>query len=174
MPDPKSEKSEKSETSETSETIEMLRHTVATLAYRCGKILRDVPPEGFADFVVSPGCRTPLAIVAHLGDLIDWAVSAARGAATWQAAAPRTWEEETDRFFRSLATLDELLAAGVPPDYSAEQAFQGPIADALTHCGQLAMLRRIAGAPVRAENYVRAEIVAGRVGREQTAPRREF
>jgi hypothetical protein len=154
--------------------IEMLRHTVATLAYRSGKSLRDTPLEGFADFTVAPGCRTPLEILAHLGDLIDWAASAVRGAATWQAATPGTWEEETERFFRSLATLDELLAAGVPPGYSAEQAFQGPIADALTHCGQLAMLRRIAGAPVRSENYARAEIVAGRVGREQTAPRREF
>jgi hypothetical protein len=55
-----------------------------------------------------------------------------------------------------------------------EKLIQGPLADALTHVGQLAMLRGMAGVPVRPESYPRAEIVVGRVGIDQAAPRAEF
>ena len=83
--------------------------------------------------------------------------------------------EEVARFFDALARLDARLASDAPlVGFSVPQLFQGPIADALTHVGQIAILRRMFGAPVRGENYLKAEIVVGRVGPEQTAPRREF
>jgi hypothetical protein len=78
------------------------------------------------------------------------------------------------RFFGALQALDERLASHDALGYSAEKIFQGPLADAFTHTGQIAMLRRMAGAPVRGENYFQAEIVAGRVGTEQAPPKREF
>ena len=152
---------------------EMLRHTVATLAYRGGKALRDAP-TGFETFRAADGSRTAGEILAHIGDLLDWAVALADGKHVWHDSESLTWEQGVDRFFTGLARLDKRLAAGAPLGSPATLLFQGPIADTLAHVGQIAMLRRLAGAPVRGENYFRAEIVAGRVGPDQAAPRREF
>jgi len=152
---------------------EMLRHTVATLAYRGGKAMRGAP-DSFATFKASETTRTPGQILAHLGDLLDWALSQAKGKQEWQNAEPLPWDHGVARFFAALNALDEYLASDLPLGYPCEKIFQGAIADALTHVGQIAMLRRIAGAPVRGENYSQAEITAGRVGAEQAAPVREF
>ena len=152
---------------------ELLRHTVATLAYRAGKALRDAPPS-FASFAVNPGSRTPEQIVAHMGDLFDWALSMAQGAQKWHDSAPQSWDAECQRFFRALEAFDDYLASDAPLGTTVERLFQGPVADALTHTGQITMLRRIAGAPVRGENYARADIARGRVGADQSAPKVEF
>jgi hypothetical protein len=152
---------------------EMLRHTLATLAYRGGKAVRDAP-EGFGGFVAGVGTRRPVEILAHVGDLLDWALWLARGEHRWKDSEPLAWDGEVARFFEGLAAFDAFLASGEPLGCAAERLFQGPVADALTHVGQIALLRRMAGAPVRGENYFKAEIVAGRVGAVQDAPRREF
>jgi hypothetical protein len=159
--------------SSTDPARELLRHTVATLAYRAGKALRQAPLS-FDRFTVSPGTRTPVEIVAHMGDLFDWALSMARNAQQWHDSPPQSWDAECGRFFRALEAFDDYLASDEPLGTSVERLFQGPIADALTHTGQLAMLRRIAGAPMRGENYAKAEITRGRVGAEQATPRGEF
>ncbi len=153
---------------------EFLRHTLATLAYRGGKTLRGVP-ESFCAFRPAPGSRSGVEILAHIGDLLDWALVYAReGRHVWRDSPVRTWEEGTARFFAGLAALDDFLASKHPLGLPAEQLFQGPVADALSHVGPIAMLRRLAGVPVRGENYLRADIVRGRVGAEQSAARREF
>lgn len=151
----------------------LLRHTLATLAYRGTKAVRDAP-AGFTDYRAGPTLRTPVEILAHVGDLLDWAVGLADGRHEWRDATPRPWEEEIARFHAGLAALDERLAAPDPLGFPAERLLQGPLADALTHVGQITLLRRMAGAPVRGENYFRANIVAGRVGPDQAPPRREF
>src|SRR5437764_2898188 len=160
-------------TSTNDEKREMLRHTLATLAYRGGKTLRGVP-EGFASFRANESTRTPAEILAHVGDLLDWAHNLARGSNTGQNSTPLSWEEEVSRFFAELEKLDSYLASDSPLGSPAEKLFQGPIADALTHVGQIALLRRMAGAPVRGENYLMADIAAGRVGTEQAAAHSEF
>jgi hypothetical protein len=152
---------------------ELLRHTVATLAYRGGKAVRDAPAN-FSGFRAGPGSRSAGEILAHLGDLLDWAVSLAEGAQRWEPQAPQEWAADVNRFHGALAQLDACLASDAPLGSPEEKLFQGPIADALTHVGQIAMLRRLAGAPVRGENYHRADISVGRVGRDQAAPVREF
>jgi hypothetical protein len=148
-------------------------HALATLAYRGGKTLRGAP-SGFAEFRASDSTRTPGQILAHIGDLLDWSLRLAQGQHEWHDSAPLPWEEEARRFFAALEALDAWLGSGAPLQFPVERLFQGPIADALTHVGQIAFLRRLAGAPIRGENYVRAKIAAGRVGPEQTAPVREF
>lgn len=153
--------------------IPLLRHTLATLAYRGGKAVRAAPPE-FAAFKAGPGTRTPAEILAHIGDLLDWALGLADGRHEWHDRAPLPWEQEIDRFFAGLAKLDGRLASGPPLGFPAEKLFQGPIADALSHVGQIALLRRMAGHAIRGESYFQADIVAGRVGKEQSAPRKEF
>ena len=120
------------------------------------------------------GTRTPSQILAHIGDLLDWVLSQAEGRQAWKETPPGEWSADVERFHRGLAALDAYLASEAPLAYPAARMFQGGIADALTHVGQIAMLRRMAGGPVRAENYFQAEIVIGRVGTEQTKPRREF
>lgn len=152
---------------------DLLRHTLATLAYRGGKAVRDVP-ESVARLRVAEGSRTLLEILAHVNDLLDWGAALCRGEHRWQDSTPTDWSAETARFHAGLATLEAYLVTGDPLGFPAERVFQGPIADALTHVGQIAYLRRLAGAPIRGESYFRADIVAGRVGREQTAPVREF
>jgi len=150
-------------------TRQLLRHTVSTLAYRAGKTLRDAP-DTFASFSTGEKGRTPAQILAHMGDLLDWALSISQGKQAWRDSEPLPWPEEVKRFFRTLEAFDGYIASDAPLAASPEKLFQGPIADALTHTGQIAMLRRMAGSPMRRENYYRAEIVAGRVGEEQAAP----
>jgi hypothetical protein len=152
---------------------ELLRHTVASLAYRGGKSVRGAPST-FADFRPGGTSRTPGQILAHIGDLLDWALSMAEGKQRWQDSKPRPWEKEVERFFAALKAFDDFLASDAPLAVSPEKLFQGPIADALTHVGQLNMLRRLAHAPVKGENYFMADIAAGRVGAAQAVPAREF
>ena len=152
---------------------ELLRHGLATLAYRGGKAIRNAP-EGFAVFHADEGVRTPGQILTHMGDLMDWALSIAMGKREWRDAKPLPWEREAERFFAALKKFDDYLASSEPVHASPEKLLQGPIADALTHVGQIAMLRRMAGAPMKGESYYEAEITLGRVGAEQTKPKREF
>jgi len=152
---------------------ELLRHALATVAYRTSKAVRNAP-AGFADFHAGEGVRTPAQILAHIGDLFDWALSIAKGKQAWRDSKPLPWEKEVERFFAALKSLDGFLASNAPVEAPLEKLFQGPIADALTHVGQLAILRRLARAPVKGESYYAAEIVAGRVGTEQSAPKKEF
>ena len=152
---------------------EMLRHTVATLAYRGAKAVRGAP-ETFASFHASETTRTPAQILAHVGDLLDWALSIAKGDEAWNNSELLPWDQEVGRFHQALESFDNYLASDAELSSTCERLFQGPIADALTHVGQLTMLRRIAGGPIKGENYSRAKIEAGRVGAEQAAPKREF
>jgi hypothetical protein len=151
----------------------LLRHTVATVAYRGGKAVRGVPAS-FAAFSGDSSNRTAVAILAHIGDLYDWALSQAKGAESWQDSTPLEWDREVERFFATLQRFDAYLASDAPLAVAHERLFQGAIADSLTHIGQLAMLRRLGGAKMKSENYSKADIVAGRTGPEQTVPRREF
>ena len=152
---------------------EMLRHTVATLAYRGAKAVRGAP-ESFASFKASPTTRTPAEILAHVGDLLDWGLSIAKGSESWHNSEPLPWAQEVDRFHRALTAFDAYLGSDDDLRASCERLFQGPVADALTHVGQIAMLRRLAGEPIKGENYSRAKIEAGRVGADQEQPKREF
>ncbi len=154
-------------------TLELFRHTLATLAYRGGKAVRNAP-AGFADFRGGEGLRTPGQILAHVGDLFDWALSIAQGQQKWQDSKPLPWNQEVERFFTVLRKFDDFLASGATIHESLGKLFQGPVADAFTHVGQIAILRRMAGSPVKAENYHKAEITVGRVGADQAPPKREF
>ncbi len=165
--------SSKPEEKKESTARELLRHCIATLAYRGGKAIRGAP-DGFSAFKASGTTRTPAQILAHLSDLIDWALSMTKGKQEWQNSPPTSWDEDTKRFFAALQSFDDYLASDAPLHASAERLFQGPVADALTHVGQIAMLRGIAGSSIRAENYFKADIAAGRVGAEQKPPQREF
>jgi hypothetical protein len=151
---------------------ELFRHALATLAYRGGKALRDAP-AGFEDLHAAEGLRTPGQILAHMGDLFDWALSIAQGQQKWNDSKPLPWDREVERFFAALRKFDDFVASNEPAE-SFEKLFQGPVADALTHVGQIAILRRMAAAPIRGENYHKAEITAGRVGADQAKPNREF
>lgn len=152
-------------------TRKLLRHSVATLAYRALRALEEAPEE-FAGF---SGCgRTPAQILAHMGDLFDWAIGMAGGAERWQDSEPLSWNEEQARFFALLETFDRRLASSHPIPVSDEKLFQGPVADALTHVGQLAMLRRLAGSPAWSENFAVAKIAAGRAGADQSAAIKRF
>jgi hypothetical protein len=152
---------------------EMLRHTLATLAYRAGKTLRGAPAN-FSEFRSGEKGRTAGDILAHMGDLMDWALSLARASQEWHDSPALAWDQGCERFFRAVEALDQYLASAEPLGCTEKKLFQGPVADALTHTGQLAMLRRLAGHSIKGENYLSAEIVAGRVGPDQAAPRREF
>jgi hypothetical protein len=152
---------------------QLLRHTLATVAYRGGKALRGAP-EHFSSFHIGDKTRTPAQILAHVGDLFDWGLSIAQGNQTWHDSTPLPWNAEVERFFATIKKFDEYLASPEPLHASAEGLFQAPVADALNHIGQIAMLRRLAGSPIKGENYFKADIAAGRVGPEQSPPRREF
>ena len=148
---------------------DLLRHTVATVAYRAAKTMRGAP-ETFAAFRPGPKANSAVEIVAHMGDLYDWALSIAQGQPKWNTSTPLAWDAECARFFAAVKAFDDVLASQAAIGYELTRLFQGPIADSLTHTGQLAMMRRLHGAPMKGESYNRAEIVIGRVGSEQTPP----
>jgi hypothetical protein len=156
-----------------SDSRELLRHIVATIAYRGWKTIRNAGP-GFADFGMAETSRTPAKILAHIGDLMEWALAMAEGRREWKDSLPLPWEKECDRFFAALKKFDDCLASEKPLAIPAGKLFQGPIADALTHIGQIAMLRRMAGVPIKGENYFVAEISVGRVGADQVPPSKTF
>jgi hypothetical protein len=162
-----------SDSSHTDPKRELLRHALATLAYRGAKTIRSAP-DGFAVFHACEGLRPPGQILAHIGDLMDWALSMANGKREWHDSKPLAWDKESERFFASLEKFDDYLASSEPTHAPLEKLLQGPVADALTHVGQIAILRRMAGSPIRGENYYKAEIAAGRVGADQAAPKLEF
>jgi hypothetical protein len=150
---------------------DFLRHTLATLAYRGGKAARNAPAE-FADF--QGAGRSPVQILAHIGDLLDWSLSMAKGKQEYVESQPLAWNKEVTRFFAALQRFDDYLASSEPVHAPIEKFFQGPIADALTHVGQIAMLRRMAGTPISGENYFVADMAVGRVGPEQAVAKKEF
>ena len=152
-----------------SESRTVLRHTLATVAYRGGKAIRTAPPD-FANYGGPDSSRTPVKILAHIGDLMDWALSMAEGQREWHDSIPLDWEKECDRFFIALKRFDDFLASDQP----LQKLFQGPVADALTHVGQIAMLRRMSGAAIKGENCYVADIAVGRVGKDQPTPNRDF
>jgi hypothetical protein len=153
------------------EKRELLRHTLAALAYRATRAVEGAPEE-FGGF--DGAGRKPVEILAHMGDLFDWALSTARGRERWHNSEPMAWADEQKRFFAALGAFDGFLASAEPLEAPVERLVQGPVADALTHVGQLAMLRRLAGNPTRGENFYVAEIAAGRVSAEQPAPVKTF
>jgi hypothetical protein len=155
------------------ESRTLLRHALATVSYRGAKAIRN-PGPSFADHGSPETSRTPAKILAHIGDLMDWGLAMSEGRKEWHDSAPLPWERECERFFTAVKKFDEYLASEMPLQVSEEKLFQGPVADALTHIGQIAMLRRMAGVPIKGENYFVAEITVGRVGPDQVPPRKEF
>ncbi len=144
---------------------ELLRHMVATVIYRGGIAVSGVP-EGFAMFRVSEVTRAPGEILAHIGDLLEGSFYLLKGELVYLTSSPLSWGEEVSRFFSAAQRLDSYLASDTPLACPVEKLVQCPIGDALTHIGQVVMLRRVAGSPIRAESYFTAEIVPGSVGEE--------
>jgi hypothetical protein len=152
---------------------ELFRHALATLAYRGAKVVRGAP-AGFGDFRIGPTSRSPVQILGHICDVLDWGLAMAEGEHRWAETRSEIWQDQVDRFYRALAAFDDYLASDHELGFPITQLLQGPVADSLTHIGQLAMLRRLAGSPVKGENYAKAEIMAGAVGTDQPPARLEF
>ena len=147
---------------------ELLRHMVATVAYRGGLAITDAPPE-FATFRAHETTRTPGEILAHIGDLLEGSFHLLKGEMVFLTSEPLPWNEEVARFFAAVRQLDSYLAAKTPLASPVEKLIQGPVGDALTHVGQIVMLRRMAGKPVRVGAYFTAQIVAGEITEETFA-----
>ena len=145
---------------------EVLRHMVATVAYRGGVAIVEAP-ENFAEFRATSTTRTPGEILAHIGDLLEGSLHLVKGEMVYLTSSPLPWNEGVARFFSAVKALDSYLASEAPLACPVEKLVQGPIGDALTHVGQIVMLRRMAGKPIRPAAYFTAEIVAGEVN-EQT------
>ena len=152
---------------------ELLRHALATLAYRGGKVVRGAPAD-FGGLRMGATSRSPVEILGHICDVLDWGLAMAEGEHRWSETRSDNWLEQVDRFFRALAAFDDYLASDRELGFPITQLLQGPVADSLTHVGQIAMLRRLADSPVKGENYAKADIQAGVVGAEQPPPEHEF
>ena len=141
---------------------ELLRHLVATLAFRGGIAISDAP-ENFSEFRVGENSRSAGEILAHIGDLVQGSMYLMQGEFVYLQSSAQLWDEDTKRFFAAVEDFDSYLASDALLAQPVEKIMQGPIADALTHVGQIAMLRRIAGKPIRAVSYFTAEIKAGEI-----------
>lgn len=148
---------------------EMLRHFLATLAYRVTKALRDAPPN-FPGFRVAVQVRTPHELVCHMTNVLGYARTHFVGG-HWPSRIPTNFQTDVRAFHEMLADLSERLHGDQPLLNTTEEQFlQGPFSDAMTHAGQLAMLRRLAGSPIRPENFIVAAIRADNIGPDQPAP----
>ena len=143
----------------------VLRHMVATVAYRGGLAIKGAP-ESFATFHIHDTTRTPGEILAHIGDLLAGSLHLAKGNLVQIESKPQPWQEEVTRFFSALKEFDSYLASAEPLACPVEKLVQGPIGDALTHVGQIVMLRRMAGKPIHSGGYFTAEIVPGEVNED--------
>lgn len=152
---------------------ELLRHALATLAYRGGKVMRGAPAE-FGDFRIGPASRSPVEILSHICDVLDWGLAMAEGEQKWSETRSNIWQKQVDRFFQALTAFDDYLASDRELGFPITKLLQGPVADSLTHVGQIAMLRGLAGASVKGENYAKAKITSGVVGAEQPPAELEF
>lgn len=138
---------------------------VATVAYRGGLAVADAP-ESFASFRAHETTRTPGELLAHIGDLLEGSLYLLKGEMVYLTSTPLPWKEEVTRFFSAVRNLDSYLASDAPLACPVEKLVQGPIGDALTHVGQIVMLRRMSGNPIRPAAYFTAEIVAGEINEE--------
>ncbi len=145
----------------------LLRHFLAALAYRTQKAVRDAPDE-FADFRAAPGIRTPHQLLRHMSDVLGYARTTFEGD-SWRAHTLPGFDDEIARFHQGLETLTQAIETTSLGRVTPGQLLQGPLADAMTHAGQLAMLRRLAGSPIPPENFIVAQIDADNVGPDQPA-----
>jgi hypothetical protein len=152
------------------EKRKLLRHFLAALAYRTQKALRDAPAE-FGDFRAAEGIRTPAELVRHMTSVLGYARTFFIGG-NYRPDALSSLREEVVRFHEIVEDLARHIESGHPfrEGVNEERLLQGPLSDAMTHAGQLAMLRRMAGVPVAPENFVFADITPDRLGREQAEP----
>lgn len=141
---------------------ELFRHALSTLSYRGGKAFRGAP-ESFSGFRLGESGRTAGEILAHICDVLDWGLIMAKDKHVWHESAPQAWDLDVERFFAVLAAFDAFIASGAPLQAPLDRLFQGPVADALTHVGQIAMLRRLAEAPLKGENFFKADIAIGQI-----------
>ena len=141
---------------------ELFRHLIAALAFRTKIAVSGAPPD-FACFKINKTIRTPDEILAHMGDLLEGSLYLMKGEFVYLKSAPLPWEDEIARFFSAVQEFDSYLTSNAQLNQPIEKITQGPIADALTHVGQIVMLRRAAGAPVQAESYFTAEIIPGKL-----------
>lgn len=141
-------------------SIAVFRHAIATLGHRFGVAVQQAP-EGFSDYLACPGTRSPGQILAHMNVLLEFSANVVRGVRERPEEASLVWDQALRRFYQLLRDLDDAVVAAAGREFPLEMLLQGPVADALTHVGQLTMLRRMAGAPVQTESYMKARIQAG-------------
>ena len=148
----------------------LLNHFLAALAYRTQKALRDAPAD-FGSFRAADGVRTPAELVRHMASVLGYARTFFVGGKYWPKPLD-SFPEEVQRFHEMLGLLAQHLRDGDPfrDGMTEERLLQGPFSDAMTHAGQLALLRRLAGAPVPPENFIVAEIKEERLGPDQAEP----
>jgi hypothetical protein len=147
----------------------LLKHFLAAIAYRAQKALRGAP-DSFADFKAGVNVRTPHEIIWHMAGVLGYARTFFQPG-VWQPDRLDNFDDEIRRFHLVLEGLGSLLEQETPRNgITLEQLLQGPLADAMTHVGQLAMLRRLAGSPVCPENFIYAMILAGNVSPDQAMP----
>ena len=154
----------------TTESRRLLQHFLAALAYRTQKALRDAPPS-FADFDVGSNVRTPHELLWHMTGVIGYARTMLRGG-TFEPERLDSLNAEVERFHSTLRELgDDFADPSLNAQITDAQFLQGPLSDAMTHAGQLAMLRRLHGSPVPSENFIYAAIDPANVSARQAEPR---
>lgn len=147
----------------------VLRHFLAALAYRTQKALRGAP-DNFGYFQAGQKVRTPADLVRHMTSVLGYARTFFVGG-HYRAEPLADLAAEVSRFHSMLEDLARHLATDTELHGTTEERLlQGPLADAMTHAGQLAMLRRLAGSPIPPENFIQAAVDPSNLSPEQPEP----
>jgi hypothetical protein len=151
------------------ESRDLLKHFLAAIAYRTQKALRGAAP-GFADFRASPTSRTPHELLWHMTGLIGYARTMFHGG-FFEPPRLSSFQGEVARFHTMLEALrGDLDNLSLSASITDAQLLHGPLADTMTHVGQLAFLRRLSGSPVASENFIFASISAANLSANQAEP----
>jgi hypothetical protein len=151
------------------EKRQMLRHFLAALAYRTQKALRG-GPESFANFSAGSNARTPHELIVHMRSVLGYARTFFIGG-IYPQPVPEDWEKDIEAFHEMLGDLGRYLDSDTPlQNTTEERMLQGPFSDAMTHAGQIAMLRRLAGSPVASENFIVADVSPDNLSASQPDP----
>ena len=151
-----------------SEKGDLLRHFLASIAYRATKAIKDAP-GCYPELDIGKGFRTPREILHHITGVLSYAHSFYEHYDTTYFE-DKPWDGEVKHFYETLTNLDRSLREKSPGEVTEEQLLQGPLSDSMAHIGQLLMLRRLADSPVPAENFIYADIRKGVVGPDQPEP----
>ncbi len=133
-----------------------IQHFLKVLSYRFEKAIHNAA-ESYPKHASGHGIRTPLELLGHMNGVLEFAISSLKNQPR-RNIPEQSWQEQITLYYEKLKELNQLMQENSFDTDTLERILQGPLADAMTHIGQLAMMRRLANSAIAGENYFAADM----------------